>query len=209
MRSTYRIALNMLTSRVLECDASTEDRETAPDYLGKEEERIALIRDSISSASGDVIGIASASDNWAKSADFVVFNPSPPQPLALCMWPGLELVEEKNELVRLRLEGYRLHIVGAKKMGRTIEHITEKTGIPARSVSWIESEKSQKPRNLDSRWSGLAVGRDITVCVTGRIGHESSIKAQEIAKKAGVPYLPIENVNDIAKEVALYAVKYL
>lgn len=209
MRSTYRTALNMLTSRVLECDESTEDRKVTPDYLGKEGERVALIRDSVSSAPGNVIGIASVNDSWAASAEFVAFDPSPPQPLALCLQPGIELAEEQNELVRSRLQDYRLHIVGAKKMNRLVEQISEKTGIPVQSISWIESEKSQKPRNLDSRWSGLMTGRDITVCITGRIGHPSSIKAQKIAKNAGVPYLPIDNVNDIAKEVALYAVKYL
>ena len=137
-------------------------------------------------------------DSWSELTDYVRFDPTPPELLALCVNPLEPIEEEKRENAKMRFSGKRLHIVGGQPSEHVIARIKEMTGIDGRRISWLPSEKSKPPRDLDKRWKNLQNGRDITVCVTGRIGHASALVAQTTARKAGVTYIEVETANEIA-----------
>jgi hypothetical protein len=96
-----------------------------------------------------------------------------------------------RESTRDRFAGARLHIAGDQPSDYVIAKIKEATGLDARKISWLAAEKSKAPRHLDNRWRSLKAGRDIAICITGRIGHASAAAAQAAANKAGVRYIEV------------------
>ncbi|MBF6445553.1 hypothetical protein IU434_26470 [Nocardia farcinica] len=207
MRTVYREALNKLLARVVSAGSHPADRNTNPEYLGTYYEKRALAFDVTSTIDKNILGIATTPSSWEFETELVEFSPQPPNALALCFAPGIKLTEERANELRAKFVGKRIHIVGGQPSERVLKSIMDTTGLPARSVDWIPSERSQKPRDLDKKWDCLEPGRDITICVTGRIGHAQSNAARAAAKKAGVPYLPIEQANDIPGGLERFALR--
>jgi hypothetical protein len=201
LRNEYRQALNKILSRVV-CPASeTGARTLDPSYCGPAGLREALELD-ISGSSGSGIGaIASAQSFWSYAADEVFVSPPPPSRLALCFEPGATLAVELADRIREKFSEKKLIIIGGQPSDRVLDEIRHATGISRRSITWIASERSKKPRDLDRRLAKLDPCRDIVICVTGQIGHAESEAAATAAAKAGVAYFPIENRNDIANRL--------
>ncbi|MEV0541927.1 hypothetical protein [Nocardia salmonicida] len=209
MRKNYREALYRLLSRVVAGDSPIGPRTTDPLYEGAEPERQALIEDVSKTAGKNIVGIATRAEHWSGKAESVRFVPPPPNSLFLCFEPGISLPDDKLTLVHAKLLGHRVHIVGGQPSDQVLKQISTTTGIQRKMIEWIPSERTKKPRDLDKKWLLLKPGRDIAVCVTGRIGHAQSEVARDTAKKAGVPYLPIEKAVDIASQLEQFVIREL
>jgi hypothetical protein len=64
-------------------------------------------------------------------------------------------------------------------------------------VDWMPSEKNKPPPHLEQRWEGLESNRDVTVCITGRIGHVASGKAASVSGSKGVVHLKVESAKKL------------
>ncbi|WP_280361138.1 hypothetical protein [Nocardia wallacei] len=192
---------------MIDGDARVELRETDPGYRGTDLEKDALIHDVTSTVYSGVAGIASSSSSWERLSQSVTFLPPSPASLSLCFEANVSLLAERADFVKEFYDGRHIHIVGGKRLDPVIGQILKVTGLGRKSISWIEAERTKKPRDLDKRWAHLNSGRDVAVCVTGRIGHASSLAAATAARKALVPYIPIESANDIAMELEHLALR--
>lgn len=196
----YQAALSRLLSRVLVHDADCEDRAFEPTYVGGEDAYLALQWDisGTSSAEDPVLGIGTSPEDWSDAtASVVSVSPTPPPQLELCFDAGATLAAEQDESVRNYFDGFRLHLVGGRPDSNVLATIAETTGLSEGDISWIPCEKAKPPRNLDERWGGLRPTQDITICITGRVGHATSGKAKVAATKAGVTHLQVESANDV------------
>lgn len=205
LRREYQSALGRLLSRVLIHTSESDERRFDPHYTGSDEETIALQLDVSGTATDGVVGIATHPGHWARVTDSVAVAPSPPAVLALCFQPGGELPEERLERVRVAFAGKRLHIVGGQVDDHVVAAIVDETGVLAGDVTWTPCERARPPRNLDQRWRGLDRDRDITVCITGRVGHATSDKAKVAATRAGVVHLKVESAQGIIDALKAHA----
>lgn len=126
----------------------------------------------------------------------VSVSPPPPSSIEFCFTPGAALMMEETQRVRDAFGGKRLHIVS----GRTVEGVAaelEDMGFERERVHFLLSERAKPINGLDERWSGLTEGQDITVCVTGTVGHAVSGKAAAVAAKRGVPHFQVKRVRQI------------
>lgn len=201
LRNEFRQALNQLLSRVLSHTAAKGPRRLNPAHLSETTIRDALEFDISGCAGADVAGIATREELWAHPSEVVSIDPPPPPQLALCFTPGAALHEELLAQTQDQFAEKRLIIIGGQPADRVVDAITKLTGMSRRNISWIASERTKKPRDLDKRLARLDPRRDIVVCVTGRIGHSESEAAAVAARAAGVEYFAIENRNDIANRL--------
>jgi hypothetical protein len=208
LKREYRAALNRILARVELHVAESGERAFTPSYLGTSDEALALQLDVSGTYGAPVIGIATASNHWSDiEANHVKIIPPPPTRLALCCLPGAEVLSERQHRIANFYVGLRIHIVGAIPSQRIMEQILEVTGMTRSNLSWIPCEKSRPPRNLDDRWRHLEPSRDVTVCITGRVGHATSNKAQRVANHAGVIHLKVELPSQLPDELAALALR--
>jgi hypothetical protein len=127
----------------------------------------------------------------------VTFLPPPPNQLELCIRPGAALEAESADAAHMFYSGKRVHIVGGQPTDRVIRAVTELAGLAPSDVTWLPSEKGKPPRDLKKKWANLRADRDITVCVTGRIGHAQSEAAAKAADGCGVVHIRVESANEL------------
>lgn len=207
LQRDYQAALGRLLSRVIAHSCDPGERELSPNYSGNLEQKLALEFDVAGTVGAGVLGLATAEDHWDTSARHVYCDPPSPARLALCTEPGADLAEEQSETVKNFFYQLRLHVVGARPDAAVIADVVETLGVNEDDVHWLPCERARPPRNLGDRWSGLRPGRDITVCITGRVGHATSEKAQSAAAKSGVPHLRVELPSQIVSTLEAYAVE--
>ncbi|GAB2566750.1 hypothetical protein [Kribbella endophytica] len=210
VRQEYRRAFNHLMARIIKHDREAHRVTLSPDYTGLKSAGRALEADATGTA-GDgeehVVAIGSVETNWDFVSGEVSFAPPPPHSLLLCFKPGDELLAETKGKIESAFVGMRVHIVGGKVDDRVLAQIADATGVSVDKIQWIESEKGKPPRKLRKQWSGLKPGKDITVCVTGRIGHSQSAVADEASAACGVPHLQVERASEIANSLSEYALR--
>ncbi|WP_406048224.1 hypothetical protein [Kribbella sp. NBC_00889] len=205
VRHEYRRALDHLLSRVAHHVATPGKRSMDPEYQRGQRISKVLEWDASGTSGGDVVAIGSHFENWATASLDVTFDPPPPNSLALCFEPNMELSIEVETEIHEFFIGRKLHIVGGKPDERVLAEIIEATGLESSSIQWIPSEKNKPPRKLADQWSGLKAGRDITVCITGRIGHAQSAVAERAAAKCGVPHIQAERASEISARLCQLA----
>jgi hypothetical protein len=206
LRGPCCAAINAIMTRVLVSGGDVEGRTFLPRYLGTDDELLALQMDVSSSAANGVIGIATSPTNWEKLEFTVKVLPPPPMELLMCFDPSAELDVERDDSVKEFCGSKRVFIVGGRP-DRTSMRRLEALGIAERNVEWIKSEKTQRPQDLDKKWSGLNPERDITLCITGRIGHPQAEKAKTLADRRGVLHLMGHSANDAISALENHAMK--
>ena len=112
---------------------------------------------------------------------------------------------ERAEAVQAYFDGKRIHVVGGQPDRFVSDAIADCTGISADELIWLPCERAKPPRNLDQRWSGLSPERDVTICITGRVGHSTSHKAKTAASKKAVVHLQVETANEIVEALVVLA----
>lgn len=203
MRPSYVRALNTLMSRVVTGDQQQQARALVPPHGGTPQAQKALAAD-VGAACDLVIGIATSVETWAQPAHEVLCVPSPPASLALCFAPNAEVGAELRLKAQQFYKGRAVHIVGGQVDMSLVAQLERDFNLAGR-VDWIPSEKNKPPRNLDKRWGGFDPAKDITICITGRIGHAASGKAASVCLARGVPHLKIESANELAGVLLLHA----
>lgn len=205
LRGAFSRALNIVLSRVAQLNGEdAEVRSFAPPYRGDYEHGRALGRDVAGTLHLPIGGIATVVDSWDDEVTQVDCVPSPPAELHLCREPGLQLPAEFDAAVAAFFSTRRVHIVGGRPEERVVRRIEEGPLALAGRLSWIPSEKNKPPRGLDRSWSGLSPDIDVTVCITGRIGHAASGKAATVAMSRGVAHLKVESANGIESALIGY-----
>lgn len=196
VRTAYQAAISKIMSRVVRPTSQGEERDFAPRYVGGEEEELALQLDISGTVGCEVIGIATTESSWAASTVYLQISPQPPRRLEICTEPNAPVALEVQGDLRDLLSSKRLFIVGGKTDLTVVNGLRE-LGFSRDAINWLESEKAKPPRNLDERWGALDSLRDVTVCITGRVGHSTSGKARVIASKREVPHLLVETARDV------------
>lgn len=196
MRREYTRALTTLLSRVFAARPgnAVATRKFDPPYAGTHDCAVALGEDVAATSAFGLRGIATSSGSWL-DVSHVECRPTPPATLPLCREPGGKLDSERADELRAYFEERRVHIIGGREDARLVVAIKEELGCS--EVTWLPSEKNKPPRNISRAWGGLVSGRDITVCITGRIGHAASGKAEVEARRRGVAHLKVETVNEV------------
>lgn len=204
LRRDYQTALGRLLSRVLPYVREPGERDFEPGYMGNEHQSLALQFDIVGTMNS-VAGLATSASNWSFATDHVTLDPPQPPKLPLCMVAGSELAAERQEAVFKFFKGVTLHIVGARPESPILERLALEIGIAETDIRWLACERARPPRDLDARWSGLAPKSDVTVCITGRVGHATSAKAQRAAKKADVVHLQVETPTKLVDALCVYS----
>src|SRR5450759_14602 len=169
-----------------------------PRYLGTDDQSEALQLDSSGTVGKSVVGVATLGTHWVTQASEVKYTPPQPPQLYLCFQAEDELPLEQSAKVQSYFQGRRLHIVGGRDSPQVLGRIIEVTGLNYEDIDWLEAEKSKPLSDLKRRWSHLDAARDITVCITGRIGHAQSQAADKAARKCGVIHIEVESANGLA-----------
>lgn len=197
LRNEFMRALGTILARVvMHCQPAAQTSMDAV-YLGHDQASESLRSDASGTCGQDVAAIASESDHWESAPAIIRFSPPPPEELELCTEPGQELRAQVAEACREFYLGKRVHIVGGQRVERDVLATQTATGLPADSITWIPSEKGKPARDISNRWSGLDPDRDVTVCVTGRIGHAQSAAAAAAATRRGCVHLLVETSRDL------------
>ncbi len=203
LRREYQAALGRLLSRVHDSSSEVGSRNFVPAYLGSAEESIALQMDVAGTRAATVLGIATDRGHWDDpSATQVKIEPPSPPSLSLCVTAGERLVEECEAALKAFYRGKRIHIVGARPVANIEATIRGRLGLGPSDLNWIECEKARPPRDLAARWRALLPGRDITVCITGRVGHATSEMAAKAARRQGVIHLLVQTPQQVVAVLA-------
>lgn len=198
LKREYQGALTRLLSRLIPSTDECGSREFRPGYLGADIYALALQMD-VSSCSSSIGAIGTLSRYWQEAAPSVEVIPPPPMELALCFDAGVELPAEARAVIARFYKSRRIHLVGGKRDQRVVAEITLGTGVPEDQIVWIECERARPPRNLDARWRHLDADVDVTVCITGRVGHATSENAARAAGKSKVAHLKVETAGEIVR----------
>lgn len=198
-RREYQAALSKLLGRVQPTvDRAASEVTLSVVYLGSDIALLALSFDIPGSVSAGIRGLATDTENWDDPNSSVVkVDPPPPADIELCFTPGAELDVESVASMREFYLGRQLFLVGGQVENRVVAQIIERTGIEESAIRWLPCEKAKPPRDLDKRWKHLDPNRDVTVCVTGRVGHATSLAAASAARKSGTVHLQVEHVSEI------------
>jgi hypothetical protein len=207
LRTEYRRALSTLLSRVVLPASDGAQPTTVPAYRGPAAAANALVNDAARSVGSGVVGIATCEESWTARAQSVSFLPPPPSELELCVEPGSPLGVEDAKRTRKFFANRRIHIVGGQPIARVTVAISKLTGLPESEIAWIPAEKGKPPRDIKKRWSRLQPERDITACVTGRIGHAQSEAAARAAEGCGVVHLLVESANELPDRLKAMVVR--
>lgn len=194
----YQSALNTLLGRVQPSSTEPAECQFDPLYTGDASYSLALQMDISSTAASDVVGVATSMTSWDSPPEPAVrIVPGPPTTLEACFSPNLELEAEKSQTIHSYYATRRVHFVGGQVDARYMEHLCEILGVDAAQVTWIPSEKSKPPRDLDKTWGSLVPDRDITVCITGRMSHSTWNAARKTTQSRGLIRLDAEHVSDV------------
>lgn len=178
-------ALEKILSRVVRGDHPVEDVVLAPEYLGDEGARLCIVMDG--SEHGPALdAMMSAPNHWSPSNGPGAIGL---HTFELLFDPDQEPTALKAEAVRAKFAGRRLHVLGGAPTASALADFESELGVPEERVTWIASEKSKPPRNLDKRWGSLDPDVDVVVCVTGRVGHKTWEAGDKAATKCGVKML--------------------
>jgi len=189
-------ALNRLLGRVRPGESAGSPKAFEPEYAGDEICGIALAMDV--SCFPDSYAIASCLDCWGElENDTIRVTPSPPRELEVFFEPNKELRTERSLRIKKYYSDKRIHIVGGAEDTGIKNQIINQLGVLEKNISWDGSELKQRPRDIEKRWHELRPERDIVVCLTGRIGHATSIVAEVAAKKQNVVYLEARKSSNI------------
>ena len=195
LKTAYQSAISKIMSRVVQPMSDSEERDFSPRYVGGEDEELALQLDISSTVGCEVIGIATTESSWAASTEYLQLSPQPPRRLEICTVPNAPVAMAVESDLRELLASKRLFMVGGKIEAAVMTALCE-LGFSNDAITWLESEKSKPPRNLDGRWGALTSPRDVTLCITGRVGHAISGKARVVAARREVPYLIAETAKE-------------
>ncbi len=206
LRREYQAALNRLLSRVHDSSSEVGSRKFVPAYLGSAEESLALQMDVAGTCAAPILGIATDRDHWDDpSATQVEIEPPSPPRLSLCVTAGERLAEECEAALRAFYCGKRIHIVGARPDANIEATILGRLKLDPSDLNWITCEKARPPWDLAARWRALLPDRDITVCITGRVGHATSKMAATAARTQGVIHLRVETPQQVVAALASIA----
>lgn len=195
LRPSFLRALNSILSRVSPGHPAEECRSFAPAYPGRASAGAALGEDVGSNAEA-VVAIATTQATWGNGEQRVMCEPPPPGLLELCYAPHGETRAEAHRGAREFYARRRVHVVGGQVESAILKRLQEQFELADR-VHWIPSEKNKPPSGLDKRWGGLAGDRDVTVCITGRIGHAASEKAARVSRSRGVTHIEVQSATGI------------
>lgn len=192
-RHDRRRALHQLMSRVQQASSDRAPGRLHPEHLVSARAAGALAADlsRCQDAESPVEGVASDRDCWAEETFEGVCIPPPPSRFEICLTPEAPLQNDTRTRLRALITGKRVCIVGGQQDPRVEQEVSELGA----EVVWFPCERHKKP-NLE-RWRALRPDQDIAVCITGRIGHATSNKASEMARKCGVVYVEAYQVGDI------------
>lgn len=195
--------------RILYHEGVAYDKSTTPTFIGPPALEPELLSDAIESLRRNGNGIVSFQDNWSPSLKEVAFDEDDIDS-ALPLHFDLECLALSKELKRILsvLSSFRLRIVGDKFREDISLRIAAECGIQLDSADWIPSEKNKVPRGLAKRWGNLRIDSDIAICITGKIGHETSGIASACGRQLGRQYLEVEFARDIP-EVLLELGRFL
>ena len=192
-RREYQAALNMLLSRVQRHERESSELSFSPGYLGSPEHHLALQLDVSGTAGTGIRGIATEPSHWTTSSNAQIgIDPPPPPLLEACYRAGAPLQAEQIAKIRSFFSDKRLHIVGGQIDKKVISTLCSRLAIENGEVVWLACEKAKPPRDLDKRWKMLDGERDITICITGRVGHATSKSAARASELAGAPHILVE-----------------
>lgn len=203
LKREYQAALSRMLGRVALHTEESSECTFDPCYMGSEAQDLALQMDITGTAGSGVRGLGTDVNHWADTSPTLVIRPGPPNELMLCAAPGQQLPHEVFSLAARFFHGKKVKIVGGQRDGVVIKRLNTELGIEAAAVEWIACEKAKPPRNLDLTWGGLDPDRDITVCITGRVGHATSMAAKAAALKRGALHLQVEYASEVVKELKL------
>jgi hypothetical protein len=210
LRHEYGRAFRHLMSRVIQHSSSPGSRLMDPCYVGTDDQSVALELDSSGTIGNNVVGVATLGSHWVTLASEVKFTPPPTASSALSLFSAWDRVAFgaicQSSIV---LSCKRLHIVGGRDSPQVLVRIIAVTGLDYEDIDWLEAEKSKPPSDLKRRWAHLDAQRDITVCITGRIGHAQSLAAATAAGKRGAIHIEVESANGLADALVLSALSSL
>lgn len=193
LRRDYQVALSKLLSRVQKHTRNPHEASFSAQYRGDSSYFDALKTDLSGTADTDVSALATAEGHWVGAeARSITVSPGPPEFIELCYKPDEELRSEGEESLRKYYEGKRIHIVGGQVDENIKSKILARLSMSQEDLLWLPCEKAKPPRNLDRRWASLDPYRDITMCITGRVGHATSIVAAKSAAKVGAVHVLTE-----------------
>ncbi len=205
-RREYQAALSSLLSRIQRHTFESGERDFTPEYAGSAEISLALQLDLSGTAGTPICAVATSDSHWRGGIEETLrLNPPPPSDVEMCCVAGAELRAESRAKIQNFFAGKRLHIVGGQVDSRVITALCDRLALDPGDIEWLPCEKSKPPRDLEKRWSKLDPARDLTVCITGRVGHATSMLAAKAARKSGASHLLAEFGGDIEKSLVDFA----
>lgn len=192
LRHEYRKAIDRILTSIT--SASFRDLEVTFDieYAGAREAETALRRD----VPLDPMALASAPELWRRPAKALRCAPPPPESVQVVFEPNVGLEAEAVARAREWMTGRRLRLVGGQRDAAILARLADDFQIAYGNIEWLECERHKKPP-VARRWGGLDPDRDIAICITGRVGHDTSLAAAKCARAANVHYLEVETANEI------------
>ena len=173
---------------------SASARSFDPAYLGSAAEARALGCDVAGLALDDAgVGIASDPGHWSARVADVICSPPPPDVAVLCFIPNEAVAAEQRDRVRQGARAMRILIVGKQREPRIVQRIYDE--ISPRDVTWLPCENHKPPRL--SRLNSISGSDTVVVCVTGGVGHATSLKLREITLGADAIYREVERASEI------------
>lgn len=188
----------MLT-RVVVADERAEAPALSPRYQAGEEGEVAIGSDaaSLHRKRDHLLALATHPDHWCEPGDTVSFEPPPPESLPLLFKPGSGLAGEVDLSVRRYLKKRRLTLVGGIRSEAALNELRERFA-PA-EIRWLDAEPGSR-LNLDPL-TGLNAGSDVVYCLTGHIGHETSIKAKQCCRSRGLELRKVAKASEVSADL--------
>jgi hypothetical protein len=192
LKREYRKAIDRLLASVTSVAPREAEVRFDAVYAGTAEAESALRRD----VPLDPTALATAEEMWRDPPASLRCEPPPPSSIQVVYRPNASLTDEAIAQARAWMSGRRLRIVGGQPEQRLLQRIADQFGMEVRDIDWLPCERHKKPP-LAKSWGGLDVGRDVAICITGRVGHATSDTASRCARSAGVPFLEVDTATEI------------
>jgi hypothetical protein len=180
-----------------EAESVAQIPDLEPSYVKHPECGMALAIDIAEQHANSMVGAASHPEHWEYSSDSVTLRPPPPVEMPLAFEPHAISEREKEARVAMRLQQARVLVVGGKQSVEVVTNLEGRFDLPVDQITWIEVEPHKHP-NV-KRLMGARPGRDVIVCITGKIGHAESEKVVSIARSRGIDPLLVEKASEIAE----------
>jgi hypothetical protein len=193
LQREYRKAIDRMLSSVYAPTREARPLTFTPRYKGSDGAEAALGRD----VSSGVDAVGSSADHWTGQGVHRAWcHPPPPESVELVFVPGMALAAEVTDDARRWFRGRLVKIVGGQPDQRVMSRMEAELGIRVGAIDWFACERHKKPP-IGKRWQAMDPGRHVGVCITGRVGHDTSIAAQKRARATGIPYLEVETAGQL------------